>query len=65
MSATVLKCTKWRFSSLNQQNFVFIGLVPKSPTHIQDNLCKNPGAEYLKLSPIKGYAVPVLSVLSF
>jgi hypothetical protein len=32
MSATVLKCTKWRFSSLNQQNFVFIGLGPKSPT---------------------------------
>jgi hypothetical protein len=33
MSATALKSTKRRFSSLNHQNFEFFGLVPRSPTH--------------------------------
>jgi hypothetical protein len=33
MSASALKSTKWRFSSLNHQNFEFFGLVPKSPNH--------------------------------
>jgi hypothetical protein len=31
MSATALKCKKWRFSSLNDQNFGFFGLVSKVP----------------------------------
>jgi hypothetical protein len=33
MSATELKSTKRRFSSLNDQNFEFFRLVPRSPTH--------------------------------
>jgi hypothetical protein len=33
MSATALKSTKRRFSSLNHQNFEFFCLVPRSPTH--------------------------------
>jgi hypothetical protein len=33
MSATALKSTKRRFSSLNHQNFEFFRLVPRSPTH--------------------------------
>jgi hypothetical protein len=33
LSATSLKSTNWRFSSLNHQNYEFFGLVPKSPTH--------------------------------
>jgi hypothetical protein len=33
MSATALKSTKQRFSSLNHQNFEFFRLVPRSPTH--------------------------------
>jgi hypothetical protein len=32
MFVTALKSTKWRFSSLNHQNFEFFGLVPKSPS---------------------------------
>jgi hypothetical protein len=41
------------FSRLNHQNFVVFGLVPKSPTHTGLNLCKFPGAEYLKLGPLQ------------
>ncbi len=33
MSATALKSTKRRFSSLNHQDFEFFRLVPRSPTH--------------------------------
>ncbi len=33
MSATALKSTKRRFSSLNHQNFEFFRLVSRSPTH--------------------------------
>ncbi len=33
MSATALKSTNRRFSSLNYQNFEFFCLVPWSPTH--------------------------------
>ncbi len=33
MSATALKSTKRRFSSLNHQNFEFFRLVPRSSTH--------------------------------
>jgi hypothetical protein len=33
MSATALKSTKWRFSSLDHQNFEFVCLVPWSRTH--------------------------------
>jgi hypothetical protein len=33
MSATALKSTKRRFSSLNHQNFEFFRVVPRSPTH--------------------------------
>ncbi len=33
MSATALKSTNRRFSSLNYQNFEFFCLVPRSPTH--------------------------------
>ncbi len=47
MSATALKSTKWRFSSLKHQNFGFFGLVPKSPTHTDLICVKTPGAEYL------------------
>jgi hypothetical protein len=31
--ATALKSTKWRFSSLNHQNFESFSPVPKSPTN--------------------------------
>jgi hypothetical protein len=34
----VLKSIKWRFSSLNHQNFEFFGLVTKSPTQT-DLIC--------------------------
>jgi hypothetical protein len=41
MSATALKSTKRRFSSLNHQNFEFFRLVPRSPTHT-GLICEKP-----------------------
>ncbi len=51
LQPTALKSTNWRFSGLNHHVVGFFGLVPKSFPYRSD-LCKNPGAEYLKLGPL-------------
>jgi hypothetical protein len=54
MTATVLKSTNWRFSSLNHPNFDFFGLDPKSPTHTGMICVKTPE---LNISSFKGAQV--------
>jgi hypothetical protein len=65
LSVTALKSTKWRFSSLNHQNFKFFGLVPKSPTHTS-LLCikKNLKPNISSLGPFKSFTCHGLPPLS-
>jgi hypothetical protein len=56
LSATLPKSTNWRFSSLNQQNFEFFGLVPKSPTHTGLICVKKTRSRNLKLGPLKEFS---------
>ncbi len=54
MSATALKSTNRRFSSLNYQNFEFLCLVPRSPTHTGLICEKTLKPNISSLGPFKG-----------
>ncbi len=47
------KSKKWRFSSLNHQNFELFGLVHKSPTHTGLICEKTLNSNILSLDPLK------------
>jgi hypothetical protein len=53
LSATSLKSTKWRFSSLNLQNLDFFSIVPESPTHTGLIRAKTLEPNTSKLGPFK------------
>ncbi len=65
MTATVLKSTNWRFSSLNHANFDFFGLGPKSPTHTGLIWVKTPEPNISSLGSFKGAQVWDFDVLDF
>ncbi len=60
MSATAVKSTKRRFSSLNHQNFEFFRLVPRSPTHTGLICGKTLEPNISSLGPFKLWVISVI-----
>ncbi len=65
MSATALKSTKRRFSSLNHQNFEFFCLVPRSPTHTGLICGKTLEPHISSLGPFKSHLLKSTPVIPY